>query len=60
MREDIRKTYKPKVRYRVRNWATYNVGLINRGNVGNVTIWRDAAILARIFEAIPTLGCPRL
>ncbi|KAF1016609.1 MAG: hypothetical protein E5299_00485 [Burkholderia gladioli] len=34
MRKDIHnKTGKPKTRYRVRNWAAYNAGLINRGNV---------------------------
>ncbi|KAF1014470.1 MAG: hypothetical protein E5299_00741 [Burkholderia gladioli] len=50
MRKDIHKTGKPKARYRVRNWAAYNAGLFNRGNV---TIWIDEAVLARIPDAIP-------
>jgi hypothetical protein len=33
MRRDRSKTHEPKARYRVRNWAAYNTGLINRGNV---------------------------
>ncbi|KAF1010509.1 MAG: hypothetical protein E5299_01650 [Burkholderia gladioli] len=41
----------------VRNWAAYNAGLINRGNV---TIWIDEAILARIPDAIHTRGRPCL
>ncbi|KAF1013127.1 MAG: hypothetical protein E5299_00976 [Burkholderia gladioli] len=57
MRKDIHKTGKPKTRYRVRNWAAYNEGLINRGNV---TIWIDEAVLARIPDAIPTRGHPCL
>ncbi|MEX3592611.1 MAG: IS5/IS1182 family transposase, partial [Burkholderia sp.] len=40
MCKDIHKTGEPKARYRVRNWAAYNEGLINRGNV---TIWIDEA-----------------
>ncbi|MEX3592905.1 MAG: IS5/IS1182 family transposase, partial [Burkholderia sp.] len=51
MRQDICKTGDSKARYRVRNWAAYNEGLINRGNV---TIWIDEAVLARIPDAIPT------
>ncbi|KAF1006556.1 MAG: hypothetical protein E5299_02139 [Burkholderia gladioli] len=35
----------------------YNAGLIDRGNV---TIWIDEAVLARIPGAIPTRGRPRL
>ncbi|KAF1017797.1 MAG: hypothetical protein E5299_00288 [Burkholderia gladioli] len=42
MRKDIHKKGEPKARYRVRNWAAYNEGLINRGNV---TIWIDEALL---------------
>ncbi|KAF1010227.1 MAG: hypothetical protein E5299_01731 [Burkholderia gladioli] len=38
MRKDIHKKGEPKARYRVRNWAAYNAGLINQGNV---TIWID-------------------
>ncbi|KAF1006781.1 MAG: hypothetical protein E5299_02116 [Burkholderia gladioli] len=38
MRKDIHKKGEPKARYRVRNWAAYNEGLINRGDV---TIWID-------------------
>ncbi|XDJ35498.1 MAG: transposase [Burkholderia sp.] len=57
MRKDIHKTGKPKTRYRVRNWATYNAGLINQGNI---TIWIDEAVLARIPDAIPARGRPCL
>ncbi|MEX3592823.1 MAG: transposase, partial [Burkholderia sp.] len=57
MCKDIHKKGEPKARYRVRNWAAYNEGLINRGNV---TIWIDEAVLARIPDAIPTRGRPCL
>ncbi|KAF1010544.1 MAG: hypothetical protein E5299_01647 [Burkholderia gladioli] len=57
MRKDMHKKGEPKARYRVRNWAAYNEGLINRGNV---TIWIDEAVLARIHDAIPTRGRPCL
>ncbi|XDJ35182.1 MAG: IS5 family transposase [Burkholderia sp.] len=57
MRKDIHKKGEPKARYRVRNWAACNEGLINRGNV---TIWIDEAVLARIPDAIPTRGRPCL
>ncbi|KAF1011897.1 MAG: hypothetical protein E5299_01304 [Burkholderia gladioli] len=57
MRKDIHETGKPKTRYRVRNWAAYNEGPINRGNV---TIWIDEAVLARILDAIPARGRPCL
>ncbi|KAF1006817.1 MAG: hypothetical protein E5299_02096 [Burkholderia gladioli] len=57
MRKDIHKKGEPKARYRVRNWAAYNEGLINRGNV---TIWIDEAVLAKIPDAIPTRGRPCL
>ncbi|KAF1018175.1 MAG: IS5 family transposase ISBam3 [Burkholderia gladioli] len=58
MCKDIHKTGEPKARYRVRNWAAYNdEGLINRGNV---TIWIDEAVLARIPDAILTRGRPCL
>ncbi|KAF1012503.1 MAG: transposase [Burkholderia sp.] len=57
MRKDIHKKGEPKARYRVRNWAAYNEGLINRGNI---TIWIDEAVLARIPDAIPTRGRPCL
>jgi hypothetical protein len=43
MARDRSKTCEPKARYRVRNWAAYNAGLINRGNV---TMWIDEAALA--------------
>ncbi|KAF1010371.1 MAG: hypothetical protein E5299_01695 [Burkholderia gladioli] len=42
MRKDIHKKGEPKARYRVKNWAAYNEGLINRGNVA---IWIDEAAL---------------
>ncbi|KAF1005895.1 MAG: hypothetical protein E5299_02211 [Burkholderia gladioli] len=35
MRKDIHKKGEPKARYRVRNWAAYNEGLINRGEQRN-------------------------
>ncbi|KAF1012575.1 MAG: IS5 family transposase ISBam3 [Burkholderia gladioli] len=51
----IRKTYEPKARYRARNCVAYNAGLINPGNV---TIWIDKAILARMPDGglYPTHG----
>ncbi|MEX3592168.1 MAG: IS5/IS1182 family transposase, partial [Burkholderia sp.] len=55
MRKNIHKKGEPKACYRVRNWAAYNEGLINRGNI---TIWIDEAVLARIPDAIPTRGRP--
>ncbi|KAF1007377.1 MAG: hypothetical protein E5299_02046 [Burkholderia gladioli] len=39
------------------NWAAYNAGLINRGNV---TIWINEAVLAKMADAIPTRGRLRL
>ncbi|KAF1015366.1 MAG: hypothetical protein E5299_00648 [Burkholderia gladioli] len=58
MRKDLHKTGKPKARYCVRNWAAYNERLISRGNV---TIWIDEAVLARIpDDAIPTRDRPCL
>ncbi|MEX3591859.1 MAG: IS5 family transposase, partial [Burkholderia sp.] len=53
MRKDIHKTCESLPRYRGKDWAAYNEGLINRGNV---TIWIDEAVLARIPDAIPTRG----
>lgn len=57
MRRDTSKTREPKVRYRVRNWAAYNAGLINRGNV---TMWIDDTALASMPDVEPTRGRPRL
>ncbi|KAF1015402.1 MAG: hypothetical protein E5299_00625 [Burkholderia gladioli] len=57
MRKDIHKTGEPKARYHVRNWAAYNEGLIN---CGNMTIWIDEAVLARIPDTILTRGRPCL
>ncbi|KAF1016459.1 MAG: IS5 family transposase ISBam3 [Burkholderia gladioli] len=57
MRKDIHKKGEPKARYRVRNWAAYNEGLINRGNV---TISIDEAVFARIPDAIPARSRPCL
>ncbi|MEX3593055.1 MAG: IS5/IS1182 family transposase, partial [Burkholderia sp.] len=57
MRKDIHKTCESLPRYRGKDWAAYNEGLINRGNV---TIWIDEAVLARIPDAIPTRGRPCL
>ncbi|KAF1014388.1 MAG: hypothetical protein E5299_00782 [Burkholderia gladioli] len=53
MRKEIHKKGEPKARYRVRNWAAYNEGVIKRDNV---TIWIDEAVLASIPDAIPTRG----
>ncbi|KVZ78549.1 transposase [Burkholderia ubonensis] len=57
MRRDRSKTHQPKARYHVRNWAAYNAGLINRGNVA---MWIDEAALASAPDAEPTCGRPRL
>ncbi|KAF1017853.1 MAG: hypothetical protein E5299_00284 [Burkholderia gladioli] len=57
MRKDIHKKGEPKARYRVKNWAAYNEGLINRGNV---TIWINEAVFVRIPDAIPARGRPCL
>ncbi|KAF1012269.1 MAG: hypothetical protein E5299_01225 [Burkholderia gladioli] len=57
MRKGIHKRGGPKARYRVRNWAAYNTALINPGNV---TIWIDEAVFARIPDTTPTSGRPRL
>ncbi|KAF1017702.1 MAG: IS5 family transposase ISBam3 [Burkholderia gladioli] len=53
----MHKTGETKARYRVRNWAAYNEGQIN---LGNMTIWIDEAVLSRMPDAIPTRGRPRL
>lgn len=50
MRKDKNKTSEPKARYRVRNWSTYNAGLINRGNV---SMWIDQSELTRTPEHVP-------
>ncbi|WP_196788175.1 transposase, partial [Burkholderia cepacia] len=57
MRKDRSRTLEPKVRYRVNNWAAYNAGLINRGNV---TMWNDETALASMPDAELTRGRPRL
>ncbi|KVC90614.1 transposase [Burkholderia ubonensis] len=57
MRNDKGKTQAPKAKYRVRNWATYNAGLINRGNT---TMWIDDDVLAKVPDTEPTRGRPRL
>ncbi|OJB56926.1 IS5 family transposase, partial [Burkholderia ubonensis] len=57
MRRDRSKTREPKVCYRVRNWAAYNAGLVNRGNV---TMWIDEAALASMSNTEPMRGRPRL
>lgn len=54
MRRDTSKTREPKARYRVRNGAAYNAGLINR------TMWIDEAARASTTELEPTRGRPRL
>ena len=54
MRKDKSGTQEPK--YRVRNWAAYNAGLINRGNV---TMWIDDNTLANMPDTEPTRGRPR-
>ncbi|WP_418230164.1 IS5 family transposase [Burkholderia mayonis] len=57
MRRDASKTRVPKARYRVSNWAAYNAGLINRGNV---TMWIDEAARACTPDSESRRGCPRL
>ncbi|CAN0627569.1 protein of unknown function [Burkholderia multivorans] len=57
MRRDRSKTREPKARYRVRNWAAYNAGLIDRGNV---TMWIDEAALACTSDSESKRGRPRL
>lgn len=56
MRKDKSGTQEPKAKYRLRNWAEYNAGLINRGNV---TMWIDDDALANMPAAEPTRGRPR-
>lgn len=51
------RTHEPKARYRVKNWATYNAGLINRGNV---TMWIDETALASMSDVEPMRGRPQL
>lgn len=57
MCRDRSKAYEQKARYRVRNWAACNAGLINRGNV---TMWIDETALAGMPDAELTRGRPRL
>lgn len=57
MRKDKGTTQEPKAKYRVRNWTTYNAGLINRGNI---TMWIDDDVLANVPDTEPTRGRPRL
>ncbi|MEX3527141.1 MAG: IS5/IS1182 family transposase, partial [Burkholderia sp.] len=45
MRKDKGTTQEPKAKYRVRNWTTYNAGLISRGNI---TMWIDDDVLANV------------
>ncbi|KAF1017938.1 MAG: hypothetical protein E5299_00196 [Burkholderia gladioli] len=57
---DIRNTCEPKVSDPLKNWIAYNAGLINRGNV---TMWIDEAIFARMPATAPhtpRVGCPCL
>jgi hypothetical protein len=56
MRKDKAATQKPKAKYRVRNWTTYNAGLINRGNI---TMWIDDDVLANVPNTEPTLWSGR-
>ncbi|MEB2558821.1 IS5 family transposase [Burkholderia cenocepacia] len=57
MRKDKNGTQEPKAKYRVRNWAAYNAGLINRGNF---TMWIDNDALANLPDTARTRGRPRL
>ncbi|KWI73438.1 IS5 family transposase, partial [Burkholderia stagnalis] len=57
MRKDESRTQGPKAKYRVRNWAAYNAGLINRGNI---TMWIDDDAFANVSDTSPTRGRPRL
>ncbi|KGW80939.1 IS5 family transposase [Burkholderia pseudomallei] len=57
MRKDKNGTQEPKAKYRVRNWAAYNAGLINRGNI---TMRIDDDALANMPDTEPTRGRSRL
>ncbi|ABC35760.1 transposase DDE domain protein [Burkholderia thailandensis USAMRU Malaysia  len=57
MRKDKNGTQEPKAKYRVRNWAAYNAGLINRGNI---TMWIGDDALANMPDTEPTRGRSRL
>lgn len=57
MRKNKNGTQEPKEKYRVRNWAAYDAGLINRGNI---TMWIDDDALANMPDTEPTRGRSRL
>ncbi|AJX13598.1 transposase DDE domain protein [Burkholderia ubonensis MSMB22] len=57
MRKDKSGTQEPKAKYRIKSWAAYNAGLINRGNV---TMWIDDDALANMPDTEPTCGRSRL
>lgn len=52
MHRDKGKACEREARYCVRNWSTYNAGLIKRGNV---TMWIGEAALEGIPDAGPTI-----
>ncbi|KUY73966.1 transposase [Burkholderia cepacia] len=57
MSKNKSRTQEPKAKYRVGNWAAYNAGLINRGNI---TMWINDDALANMPDTTPTRGRPRL
>ncbi len=44
---------KPKYRYRVMNWAEYDLALVNRGNL---TVWFDAETIKGAWTPVPPEG----
>ncbi|CAM2178651.1 hypothetical protein BO443_30035 [Burkholderia orbicola] len=50
MRKDKNGTQEPNPKYRVRNCAAYNAGLINRGNIA---MWIDDDALANMPDTEP-------
>jgi hypothetical protein len=58
MRKDEHKRNEPKGVYRVRNWASYNAGLIARGDV---TMWVDESVLGTVPDGtLPRRGRPHI
>lgn len=53
MRKDKGGTQEPKAKYRVRNWAAYNAGLIIRGNI---TMWIVTTLLRTCPTPSPRVG----
>uniref|UniRef100_A0A0S4TX19 Transposase n=1 Tax=Ralstonia solanacearum TaxID=305 RepID=A0A0S4TX19_RALSL len=56
MRRDTTKKHtEPKAKYRVKNWAQYNAGLIARGDV---TMWIDGSMCTAPAAQTPKRGHP--